>query len=269
MPLVVNFIGVGVSKAGSATFFPCLIQHPDISGPAGDKNRNTKEAPFFNILEGTKPQVFDSEGMYCKDINQYLGRFDFSKPVRGEWTPSYIMSDEALHKIYEHNPDVKILYMVRHPLRRLWSEYNSYLEKGFYRVYDKTAFKDIIDVSRLTASPVNFEPRIPGCLVYNSMYADHLDRLYSIFPEENVHVIRHEEFRMDQETIVRDTMTFLGVNEKRLKKFRPQHNNKTKKYFPKEVYLEQHDRLCELLYEDNKRAKEVYGIDYDLCYSPA
>jgi hypothetical protein len=107
MALVVNFIGVGVNKAGSATFFQCLIQHPDITGPSGNKNRNIKEAPFFNTLDSFKPNTFENKTMYCKDINLYLGRFDFSKPVRGEWTSSYIMSDEALQKIYEHNPDVK------------------------------------------------------------------------------------------------------------------------------------------------------------------
>lgn len=252
---LLSFVGVGVCKSGSSTLFDRIITHPEIGYIIPRKKKTLpyeKEGRFFN-----------SE--YSIDITdpKNLTNHKFV----GEWTSSYITSDECLIKIKEYNPDIKILYMIRHPLQRIWSEYNSYAYHHImYRLLDfPITFTNLLKFSNREASKKTIKQAFQKNMIYSSMYADHMDRIYTIFPEENVKVCTQDEMSNSQEQLVHSIQDFIGANPELRRTYVPYaHKNRTNRSEPIEVYLEHEEWLKELLYKDNERLKQVYGINYSL-----
>jgi len=197
-------------------------------------------------------------------VEQYERGFRKNKYFQGEWTPTYICSLEALKAIKYYNKDVKILYLHRDPLARIWSEYNSFRSKGFYTTITDYTFKGLVDRSYHTATTKNLGKSVQNFLLYNSMYAAHLDNVYSLFPESNIKVISHSDVVTALEPTTHEIQRFIGVSPTNNKTIRPRHINPTKIVYDKAKYYEIEEQLKEVLYKDNARLREVYGIDYTL-----
>lgn len=106
-----NFIVIGVAKCGTTTLCNTLDNHPDIffSKP--------KEPNYFNKIIG-----------YESSRDQYEKIFDNTEniPLRGEGSVGYT-NPNRMHlvprRIHEAIPDCKIIFMVRHPIKRLESDW--------------------------------------------------------------------------------------------------------------------------------------------------
>ncbi|MCP4458215.1 MAG: sulfotransferase domain-containing protein [Cytophagales bacterium] len=107
----VNFIILGAMKCGTTTLSHILKIHPDIcfSQP--------KETNFFskNVDWKEKLNIYHS---YFKENRQLWGEGStgYSKPI------SYKQS--LWNSIYEYNPEMKFIYIVRNPLDRSISHYS-------------------------------------------------------------------------------------------------------------------------------------------------
>lgn len=102
--MVLDFLGIGAQKAGTTWIYEQLLRHPEIQFPAGkeihffDKHTERGQDWYVNLFEG--------EGA-CK---------------RGEITPAYAFLDiQTIRQIYAINPELKIIYSLRHPIDRAWS----------------------------------------------------------------------------------------------------------------------------------------------------
>ena len=247
------FVGVGVCKAGSASIYNKLVMHPEIgSAIAGPEKELNKEVQYFNVH---KEAIYNDE--------MYQNQFD-TKKFFGEWTPTYICCDETLDNIKSYNKDIKILYMVKSPLSRIWSEYNSFKEKTIYTNINNPSFSELIHSSFKEASITNIKNPLHKFIIYNSKYASHLDRLYQRFPEKNIMVIKQEDYINNFEGTIHNIQGFIGANPELNKKIRNYHGNKTITHDDFSEFTTQEDYLKEILYKDNKRAKEVYNINYEL-----
>jgi len=113
-----NFIIIGVAKCGTTTLCDTLMEHPDIffSKP--------KEPNYFNKIihyESTRDdyeKIFENAG---------------NSPIRGEGSVGYT-NPNRIHfvpkRIHEVIPDCKLIYMVRHPIKRLESDWKMRLRLG-------------------------------------------------------------------------------------------------------------------------------------------
>ncbi|MDF1712083.1 MAG: sulfotransferase [Akkermansiaceae bacterium] len=107
-----NFLIVGSAKCGTTALASILSHHPDccMSHP--------KEACFFQDTMDFKlnPNYEKGWGWYQKAFLHYAG-----ESMIGEATPSYSdrsRSPETAKRIFDFNPEMRIIYMVRDPFAR-------------------------------------------------------------------------------------------------------------------------------------------------------
>ena len=95
-----NFIGLGAQKAGTSWLAACLAAHPQIYMPR-------KETQFFTHK-------------WDKGLEWYESLFAKCPPgqICGEFSTSYLCSEDALVRIKRVAPDAKLIAVLRHPVER-------------------------------------------------------------------------------------------------------------------------------------------------------
>ncbi len=111
-----NFFIVGAPKSGTTALSDYLRDHPNIffSEP--------KEPHYF-------AQDFEKYRL-TKTLEEYLSLFDESTPNHlaiGEGSVFYLFSSVALKKIYEFDPQAKIIVMLRNPVDLVYSFHSQQL----------------------------------------------------------------------------------------------------------------------------------------------
>lgn len=197
-----NFFIVGAPKCGTTALVQYLSTHPDIymSDP--------KEPHFFSE-EFQLPEFTTWE--------QYLTLFENAEPrhrIVGEASTHYLCAAEAIPKIYNYNPDAKIVAMLRNPVDLVYS-YHSQL---FYNGGDE----DIADFEQawgLQASRRQGQniPKLslnPATLQYGSIgsLGTQVERLLSTFPANQVKVIFFEDFKSSTVEVYQQVLDFLSLD---------------------------------------------------------
>ena len=111
-----HFIIGGVPKAGTTSLYKYLLQHPDVR-PAKDK-----ELTFWGNFFTPKRRPNREEV-----TTQYLDKFPHIDPtefkVTGEATPGYLYCITCPAYILKYLPRVRLLFTLRNPVVRAYSEY--------------------------------------------------------------------------------------------------------------------------------------------------
>jgi len=110
-----NFLVIGVEKGGTTWLHAQLKKHPEIFLP------QSKEIHFFNKYNSNliKHDYFQlGINWYADFFKQYKGQ-----KVIGEVTPMYICDPEAPLRIQQTLPNVKLIAILRDPVRRAYSHY--------------------------------------------------------------------------------------------------------------------------------------------------
>jgi hypothetical protein len=196
----ISFIGVGSLKCGSRSVYEMLVQNKNISTLYAEKD---------NIYTRPKKESWFFKKEYI-NYYEYEKLFNTNGGIFGEWTSDYILSDKYLGRIKLYNKDIKILYIVRNPIDRIWSHYNmkSNLKSDSIILKDHLEFKQDLIVPILDTNEELFDLKR---LLFYSSYASHIKRLYSIFPSENVHIIKLEDVAENQQLTINNIESFLGV----------------------------------------------------------
>jgi hypothetical protein len=193
-----DFAIVGVQKAGTSALFNYLRQHSQIA--LGD----TKELRFFD-----------------KEINYQIGKPDYSilhnmlpaytaGKLRGDCTPNYMYWEPSMQRIWEYNPNIKIIAVLRNPVDRAFSEWNMFKVEGKVNVDFETYLKD---ENVLRQADLPFQPRFFAA-IGRSLYAEQIKRVYKYFSKEQVLFIKYENYKADQVKWLNEIFRFLGVDEK-------------------------------------------------------
>jgi hypothetical protein len=93
-----------------------LEEHPQIC------MSEPKEVHFFNDRLSFKTFL---KPHFTRGLTWYQKFFNHCTPgkLKGEITNRYSIDPLAAQRIKEHNPEIKILFCMRHPLDRIWSHY--------------------------------------------------------------------------------------------------------------------------------------------------
>ena len=188
-----NFLCVGAQKAGSTLLFYLLRQHPEIFLTKG------KEKHFFNRDEN-----------YNKGVEWYSEFFVGSETYKavGEATPEYNYYEAAPRRIFETlGRDVKIIFMLRNPADRAYSQY----WMSFRRGHERRSFEDAIILEWDRIEKGEYEKKHFG-YVSRGLYARQIKRYQECFPKENVKVFIFEEFSKDVKNNIKGVFEFLGCS---------------------------------------------------------
>jgi hypothetical protein len=121
------------------------------------------------------------------------------RPARGEGSTCYSRSGSwpgTAERIHEFNPNARIIYMVRHPLRRIESAWHHGLSTGVMNGF------------------LGFERTLYGTekLIDPSLYWKQLSEYRRYFPDDQIRVGFFEEFIVDERAELRACLSFLGVD---------------------------------------------------------
>lgn len=252
---IVSCINVGSMKCGSRSIFAMLSQNKDFLLPALDNNNVS-----FNSYSRKETHYFMRE---IEDKKHYENFFYNVNGIHGEGVSAYIASIEYLKKIKRYNPDIKILYFVRDPLKRIWSQYNFYMKNISFLNKNKN-LKYFIENKQILESK-KYELQKDHYydlkrLIYFSMYGTHITQIYNIFPKENVFLIKLEDLNENYQIIINELEVFLGLQPNPNIEY--VHRIKTAQIRNKEELEDAKDLIQELLKDEMISFYEKTGIDY-------
>lgn len=243
-----NFFIVGAPKCGTTALSDYLKEHPNIyfSEP--------KEPHYF-------AQDFENYRL-TKNLEEYLSLFDESTPNHtaiGEGSVFYLFSSVALKKIYEFDPQAKIIVMLRNPVDLVYSFHSQLLysadekEKDFEKAWR-------LQELRQQGKQIPSKCRETAFLQYAAMgkLGEQVERLFTVFPPEQIKIIWFEDFVKSTKEVYDNVINFLGVPEDNRTDFIRINENKTHKL---EVVGSFSQKPPALLSNIALKTKDILGIE--------
>lgn len=177
----VNFLIIGAAKSATTSLSEILSRHPDIC--------------FSQLKE---PQFF-SDPNWRAQVDDYHSNFKHEAKLYGEGSTNYtkrpLFNPNICEDIYEYNPDMKCIYLMRHPIDRIVSQYIHLYNRG----YENS--KDLDTLIRTNSNYIN-----------TTRYAYQIEPYISTFGRKNVLMLFFEDFVMDPQKITDNVCQFLSID---------------------------------------------------------
>lgn len=180
----------GAQKAGTTSLKNYLGQHPQL------QTHLQKEFAFF--VDDTAY----AEG-YIPAKRKYFSVAKDKALLVAKSAGLYI-SEAAIKRMHEHNPDCKLIMILRNPVERT---YSSYLMERNYGAINEP-FEIINDIIR-KSDPTDWRYEF---FIGMSLYHKKLEMIYRYFPEEQVKLIRFEDLTRDPQEVCRTVFQWIGVD---------------------------------------------------------
>ncbi len=203
-----DFFIVGNAKSGTTALYSMLRRHPQIFMP------DSKEPWFFaeELHERTPPRP---EGA-PRTLEQYEDWFAGAEPGQrvGEATPLYLWSRTAASRIAEVRPDARIVAILREPASFLRSLHMQFVE-SYVETENDFAKALALEPDRREGRRIPRYTYWPQALLYSDhvRYVEQLRRYHAVFPREQVLVLIYDDFKADNDAVVREVLRFLDVDD--------------------------------------------------------
>lgn len=192
----VDFIVCGVQKGGTSAMDAYLRAHPEVC------MADQKEVHFFDNEDYFKDRPPD----YSK-YHHYFSPSTKHKVI-GETTPIYMYWRDAVPRIWQYNPELKLVVVLRNPVERAYSHWNMERLRGGEHLSFMAALKKEQDRCR---EALPYQHRIYS-YVDRGFYLEQLRRIWSFFPRDNTLVLKNEDLRTNALETLNRVFAFLGVS---------------------------------------------------------
>jgi hypothetical protein len=130
----------------------------------------------------------------------YLGKFSVAAKVCGEKTPKYMADPVAMVHISRTLPDVKLIVLLRDPVRRFYSHCrHMYRRPKSYR-----------GMAKFITTRAGMDA------LWRGVYEPQLRLMYGLFPIQNIHIVFNEHLRQDTVATMNAMQEFIGVTPRPL-----------------------------------------------------
>lgn len=151
---------------------------------------STSQVHYFNVEEH-----------YRRGLAWYRAQMPFTVPgqLTVEKTPGYFAAPQVPARVWDMNPAVRLLLIVRDPAERLISDYTQVLHNRL------TRHKPYKPLEQLLLHKGHIDPGYKA--LQRSLYHQHLARWLEVFPREQIHVV-------DGDALIRDPFPELRKAER-------------------------------------------------------
>jgi hypothetical protein len=214
-----KFLIIGVQKCGTTALHRYLSLHPQI------KPAVQKEIHYFNC-----------DNRFGKGLDYYHSFFPeiISGQITFEASASYLSSSLAVERIYEYNPEIKMIAIIRNPIDRAYSAWNMYRKR--YEVNRNWFFEEWApfccnanrniekrDPARLSkfndfiSNELEVVDRHDGSTIEaqitpQGFYHANLYKYFSLFSENRILIIENSNLLKHTESVLRRVESFIGVS---------------------------------------------------------
>jgi len=201
-----DFFIVGHSKSGTTALYEMLRRHPQIFMP------DMKEPIYF------APELPRQAHRYRapETLEEYRALFAPAAPGQalGEASASYLRSPQAAELIASARPDARIVAILREPASFLRS-FHLQVVQAHYEDERDLARALSLEGERRRGRHLPRRSLWPQELLYRDhvRYVEQLRRFHAVFPPEQVLVLIYDDFRADNEAVLREVLRHLGVAE--------------------------------------------------------
>jgi hypothetical protein len=174
-----DFVIAGAQKCGTTFLSFALQKHSEI------------------YLRPLEVHFFDKH--FDKGVEWYEGLF-VSDKICGDKTPRYALRDEWVQRLYDVLPNAKLIFIMRNPVDRAYSQYQHYARKGWMK-----------GMSFEEAWETNAED--PCSMVNRGLYLQQLQRLLKYYDRSDIHLMVTEELEADWLGELSKLCNFLGAGD--------------------------------------------------------
>lgn len=233
----INFIGIGAQKSGTSWIYHRLLELHEFSLPYIKElhyfDRDPKyPSPIRLSKSKLSNRIFESKfinnaiqeilsPLYRKKWHKflwmcnwhlstyndmwYLSLFKNLSGIRGEITPAYsILKEEEIRNMYTLAPNAKIIFMIRNPIERAWSQFRFHL-KNQNQENNHISEQDIIKF-------IDSEHQ-----TRRSDYLKTLELYSKVFPKNNIYVAFYDAIIEKPEDLLSQIVSKLGGDSSKIK----------------------------------------------------
>lgn len=188
----IEFLIMGAHKAGSTSLHRYLEGHPDIFMPHIEENRFFTKAEFFRNGDGY--------------LNPFYGALE-SESVIGGKNVHVMYLPGALKRVRDYNPSIKLIAILRNPVKRAYSAYWFARSNGWETC---ETFEEALEAEsgRLKGS---YEEKTELTYLSHGHYAEQLERAAAIFGWRNIYVCLTSDLRDACHRTLSGIFRWLGV----------------------------------------------------------
>lgn len=193
---ICNLVIPGAAKSGTSSLHDLLDQHPEL-----------------NMSKPKEPQHFSHDDLYRGGAEAHNALFRSDRPYRyhGESSQCYMVHPHAMTRIKEHLASPKIIFVLRDPVDRLWSQYRWNYRRAVERTPLLQALAERGDDTGYTFNPAIRMYQENGGYLAFSRYSHWIPLWRETFGDDNVLVLRTGDLQTDPVGTLGKCFAFLDV----------------------------------------------------------
>lgn len=203
---LVNFVIAGTQKGGTSALDAYLRTHQDVTMASFSEDSL--------VFDDAKNEVhfFDDDRLFNGEVEytSYHALFNVNEnTVVGEATPSYMYWAGTAERIYQYNPQMKFIILLRNPIERAYSHWNMEKNRGNDKSSSfRAALKQEMDLYKRGFAEQHF--------VYSFMdrgfYTEQLKRIWRYFPKEQTLILKSDDLKNNVNASLHQVADFLGIS---------------------------------------------------------
>ncbi|NVK20926.1 MAG: sulfotransferase domain-containing protein [Kangiellaceae bacterium] len=187
---------IGVEKAATTSLFRYLSSHSSVA------SHDVMELPYF-VNEDVYKQGFDKcyNSFYTSNQN---ADFILAKNV------GCVYFEEAHKRLYEHNPNMRLVVLLREPVSRAFSAHQYALQKGreIEQSFDLAVKKE---PERLSSGKMIHKRY--NAYLDRGLYFKQLEKLLNYFNKNQIKIVLFEEFKENPNDTLEEILTFFDLKK--------------------------------------------------------
>jgi len=192
-----TFIIAGAPRSGTTWLYELLDRHPDV---------------FMAKPPRPEPKFFLVDELYARGIAYYFDtwfRDAAPYPAAGEKSTNYLESSAAAERIHHHLPDVKLVFILREPAHRAYSNWLWSVMSGMEADDFETALAKEDERERTVAPHLRFAR--PHAYFSRGLYAKLLQPYLRLFPRDQVLCLKFDDVVRRPGELAKRLHHFIGV----------------------------------------------------------
>ncbi|MBN2892376.1 MAG: sulfotransferase domain-containing protein [Bacteroidales bacterium] len=194
--MIVDYLIIGAGRSGTTTVYKYLEQHNEICFST------IKEVHYFSV-----------DDLFSRGQKYYHSFFEncSSKKVIVAADTYLFIDHDVIKRIYDYNPNMKFLVMLRNPVDRAFSGYSYAINNG--HLSSDISFLQSIENEKSLLFSSSIQVKNNLCNVYQSFYNEHISKWTEVFPKKNFLLLRTKDLKNNPTQFLAKISDFLNVSD--------------------------------------------------------